>query len=255
MTNQQQPDKFFKEKLENIQQPAPPAAWMKIEKGLAKKNNKGLWLKVAASLLAATVVAYLIWPREPIVPAERLTATHRETPEKKPANTALPTDELTAKAERHQPVDQSGKESVAKAAEKNFRKDIDASGTTKNKRPVINKDEKQETNIIDGLSEPMKNSVAIEVNKEIETVPVKTEKQDHNFKLVIEADEVNAKYLNKKSFAQATREEQKSSRLRKLLDKAYDLKNNQDPFGELRQKKNEILALNIQGDKRQGQNK
>jgi hypothetical protein len=42
--------------------------------------------------------------------------------------------------------------------------------------------------------------------------------------------------------------------LRKLLDKAYDLKHNQDPLGDLRQKKNEIFALNFKNDKQRSEN-
>lgn len=67
--------------------------------------------------------------------------------------------------------------------------------------------------------------------------------------LIYTAAEVNEKYLEKRSVAQATLEEDKTSTLKKLLDKAYDLKNNQDPLGDLRQKKNEILAFNFKGDK------
>jgi hypothetical protein len=66
---------------------------------------------------------------------------------------------------------------------------------------------------------------------------------------------VNAKYLDKKSLAEATSNEKKPSRLRKLLDKAYDLKHNQEPFADLRQKKNEILALNFKNEKQPSQNK
>jgi hypothetical protein len=51
--------------------------------------------------------------------------------------------------------------------------------------------------------------------------------------------------------AEATPELKKPSTLKKLLDKAYDLKHNQDAFGELRQKKNEILALNFKNEKQQ----
>src|SRR5688500_10671295 len=46
----QQPDKLFREKLENFSKGAPASAWNRIETGLDKKNNKGLWLKVAASI-------------------------------------------------------------------------------------------------------------------------------------------------------------------------------------------------------------
>jgi len=54
----QQPDKLFKQKLENYQRPAPARAWSRIEAGLSKKNNKGLWLKIAASLLLLATVMY-----------------------------------------------------------------------------------------------------------------------------------------------------------------------------------------------------
>ena len=76
-----------------------------------------------------------------------------------------------------------------------------------------------------------------------------------NFKLVIEAGEVNEKYLTKRTVAKATSQDDNSSGIKKLLDKANDLKNNQDPFGDLRHMKDEILALNFQSNKKQEQNK
>jgi len=78
-------------------------------------------------------------------------------------------------------------------------------------------------------------------------------------KIVITADE-SSKYL-KKDFsaeknvlAQATSEEKKTSTFKKLLEKAEDLATNQDPLGDVRQMKDEILALNFKNEKR-GQNK
>ena len=38
----QQPDKFFREKLEDYNKPAPSAAWDKIAAAQPKKNHKGL---------------------------------------------------------------------------------------------------------------------------------------------------------------------------------------------------------------------
>ena len=64
-------------------------------------------------------------------------------------------------------------------------------------------------------------------------------------KIIFAAEDIDTKYLDKKALAEATSDAKKSSTLKKLLDKAYDLKYNQDPFGDLRQKKNEILALNF----------
>jgi hypothetical protein len=72
--------------------------------------------------------------------------------------------------------------------------------------------------------------------------------------LIFNAEQVNEKFLNKNSIVEATPEEKKPSTLRKLLDKAYDLKHNQDPLGDLRQKKNEIFALNFKNDKQRSEN-
>ncbi|HTF17848.1 MAG TPA: hypothetical protein VK658_07235 [Chryseolinea sp.] len=67
--------------------------------------------------------------------------------------------------------------------------------------------------------------------------------------LTYTADDVSA-YLDKNVDGEATDDDKKQSTLKKLLQKANDLKTNQDPFGELRQRKNEILALNFKNDKR-----
>jgi hypothetical protein len=80
-------------------------------------------------------------------------------------------------------------------------------------------------------------------------------KEQEGVTLIYSAEEVNEKYLNKKALAEATSDNKKPSTLRKLFDKAYDLKHNQDPFGDLRQKKNEILALNFKNEKQRSQNK
>src|SRR5688572_18703386 len=62
----QQPDKFFREKLEGFQKTAPSLAWERIEAGLDKKNNKGLWLKIAAALLLLAVASFVLWTNRTI---------------------------------------------------------------------------------------------------------------------------------------------------------------------------------------------
>jgi hypothetical protein len=84
---------------------------------------------------------------------------------------------------------------------------------------------------------------------------IATTENKKGYKLIIEADEVNQKYLTKGSLVHATSREENPSGIKKLLDKAQDLKNNQDPIGDLRQLKNEILALNFQENKKLEQNK
>jgi hypothetical protein len=69
--------------------------------------------------------------------------------------------------------------------------------------------------------------------------------------LTYTADEVNARFLKKELKADATSEENKSSGIQKLIGLAYDVKNDNNAFGDLRQKKNEILALNFRENKRE----
>ena len=78
----------------------------------------------------------------------------------------------------------------------------------------------------------------------VAALPAQTSYKE-NFKLILEVEEVDSKYLNKDVVAEATTETQKASGLKKLLHKAYHLKDNQDAFAELRDMKNELLALDL----------
>lgn len=59
----QQPDKFFREKLHGYQKPVSPEAWSRISQNLDKKNRTSLWLKVAASVLLLATTGILLYPR------------------------------------------------------------------------------------------------------------------------------------------------------------------------------------------------
>jgi hypothetical protein len=114
----------------------------------------------------------------------------------------------------------------------------------------IDQIEKQST-IVNVKDETTQAIVAVQ--EENQTPEVK--KQNRSITIILAAEEVNEKYLDKKSLAEATHEEKKSSTFKKLLDKANNLKHNQDAIGEIRQKKNEILALNFRNDKERIQNR
>jgi CRISPR/Cas system CSM-associated protein Csm2 small subunit len=111
-------------------------------------------------------------------------------------------------------------------------------------------DQEEKIAVVQKIISPVSETPATEV-----AIAQTTPKEDHGVTLVFTAEEVNEKYLDKKALAEATSNEKKTSMLRKLYDKAYDLKHNQNPFGDLRQKKNEILALNFKSEKQRSQNK
>jgi hypothetical protein len=252
----QQPDKLFREKLENFSKAVPASAWSRVEKGLDKKKNKGLWLKVAASLLLLAVAAILLWPDQPTEKNSNLVAEKsipHSQPESVRKNESKVIDKpvVTPSEEKSKQPSDSRKRRKARVKDQPQKKSaspgIEMSG------------EKSRVEEI-SITEVPKEKIAV-ITKPVIPVPLEiteettSHKEESGVTLVYTAEEVNAKYLDKKSLAEATSAEKKPSTLRKLLDKAYDLKHNQDPFADLRQKKNEILALNFKNEKQRSQNK
>lgn len=244
----QQPDKLFRDKLQSFQTPAPSGAWNRIEANLDKKNDKILWFRIAASLLLVAIAAWLLWPANSIkTPQPELAGKTKKqetvSPEKKKEEQIVsPTPVQENKIARKETAPR--KQTVSKQQEPV-------------KEEALNMDvSTNETSIAQNTS--VENNEG--VNTQNVSTPVETQTavvaatQPQKVKIIFSADEVNTKYLDKKALADATSEEKKSSTLKKLLDKAYDLKYNQDPFGDLRQKKNEILALNFRTDKQRKEN-
>jgi hypothetical protein len=245
----QQPDKLFREKLESLSRPAPVSAWSRVEAELNKKKDKNLWLKIAASLLVLAVAAVFLWTSRS---AEQTINRVAENPVKtqKPVLKKEETPEQSAITlpEKEEPSTASVKKAVAPVKKKMKKAESVPVLETSPQEMVAEvllsqkeKNEMTENSIVPAEEETL---IAQSITEEAAGVT-----------LVYSVEEVNAKYLDKKSLAQATSGEKKPSTLRKLLDKAYDLKHNQDPFGDLRQKKNEILALNFRSEKQRSQNK
>lgn len=247
-----QPDKLFREKLEQYQRPAPASAWDKIDANLDKKSNKGLWLKIAASLLLVALAGYWFWPTSTSsqVAIQKNNADHQiiKTPIKKNSKHADTNKAVTLpvpvvkhtriKRNFHQntpiiknePVENHKAEIITEPPlEKQPNEELLTA-----QHDVINHEDSLVSNVVSNNS------------TEIASV-------ENSTTLIYSANDVN-KYLTKNVEPQATTEAQKQSTFKKLLNKAYGLKNYQDPLGGLRQKKNEILALNFKKEKR-GQNK
>jgi hypothetical protein len=248
----QQPDKLFREKLAGYSKPMPSGAWDKIESSLDKKNTfriydigrKGLWLKIAASFLIMSAIVYALWPEKEEQPVANKTE-----------NSSVPSivqekqdDHEQAEEKNTPPVDDApAKSNIAEnknSTLKNKRNDQPVTDSVVEDKPKLITEEKS-----DGLAEMLGNipsfpSLAVDDEVIMSNIPIRPEEK--NITLVFSAKEVD-EYLNKKALAKATLVDEKSSTLKKLLKKAADLKNNQDPFGDLRQKKNEILALNFKG--------
>jgi hypothetical protein len=241
----QQPDKFFLEKLEKFQKPVSASAWNRVQANLDnKKKSLPLVFKIAASLLIFLSAAIAIWTINRNGERDLIVSNPAEIKN----NTRPKQEDMVVQApiakEKYQhdqsvaPIIEKKKTKVLPVAKK---PDVD-----KQKPPVV-KDAILTGNPLTTL-EPVNSSF-------VTVIEEKTDDQDQGVTIIYSAEELKSKYLNKKSLTEATPEDKKPSTLRKLVDKAYDLKTNQDPVGELRQKKNEILALNFKNDKQRTQNR
>jgi hypothetical protein len=243
-----QPDKLFREKLENHQHPAPQDAWARIEKGISKKNNIVTWLRIAASLLLLAVAFFAmksILKKDDVdVITYESIEPQQPTPDvqKSQENGVTPESESTRL-----------KENLKVEKNKTHSLEVKTDHSTITSKP--HEAESIEERIPDYENTPTQDDLAGIISPLSRDEEIATTENKKSYKLIIEADEVNQKYLNKGSLVHATSREGNPSGIKKLLDKAQDLKNNQDPIGDLRQMKNEILALNFQENKKLEQNK
>ncbi len=244
----QQPDKIFRDKLQGHQTPAPASAWEKISAVQRKKKHNAGWLKIAASFLLIAGSTYLLWPSK-LVPNDDSGMMANQFSDDNSAatpridSTGIKKDTLTTR-------EQSPKHLPAPAVK--IRKKLH--GTLPHNSPsvaVADLPVQRHEEVIVTESETITQDAVIVMNVSEHAI---NEKPNKSITLSYSAEETS-KYLNKKELAEATSESRKPSTLKMLLQKAGDLKNNQDPLGDLRQMKNEILALNFKNEKQRGQNK
>lgn len=258
----QQPEKLFRERFENYQRPVSTEAWGRIENRLDKKNDKALIFKIAASLIFLIVSGVVIWQWNASEADTQLLADRKSPAETKtepvekrksvtPAPIVAPKEEIKKAEVKNEPKATVKKkiETPKQVVKEEFQAPLVGLEKT------IAQAEQQSVNDEVKESTPSVEAVVAE-NAEVVVAENRIEqpKEETKVKLVYSVTEVDEKYLDKKALAEATSEEKKPSTLRKLWDKASDLKNNQEAFGDLRQMKNEILALNFKSEKR-SQNK
>lgn len=260
-TMNQQPDKLFRDKLESFSRPAPASAWDRIDAGLDKKNNtRGIWWKAAASLLLLVVAGYILWPvlHNNTTPSPQLVNKQKPTeivPDK--IKETIPAPDSTQKKQADIYIESEASSNIKTEAKVADKKKEQPQPNRNIVSPTVEETLPQPALVAEATLQPAaEETPAIAIVETPEAAAAQHERvvsTQQSITLVFSADETD-NYLNKNISEEATDEEQKPSTFKKLLKKAQDLKNNQDPVGELRQKKNEILALNFKNEKR-GQNK
>lgn len=253
----QQPDKLFRDKLERYQKAAPASAWDRIAAAQAKKKGGKLWLKVAAALLLLTcATAIFLTTHKDGRPEHELAANDGQSPVAGPATDGqrdadTPTQGSSPASGEAGPLPRS-EAPVTAAPSRTTPEKKQASRTHKVAEAA--KEAAADNAVAMRRTEAAAISTDAPALGVVESTPAAKATNvpasvPASVTLVYSAAEVSA-YLNKNNDDEATADDKKQSTLKKLLQKANDLKTNQDPFGELRQRKNEILALNFKNDKR-----
>jgi hypothetical protein len=224
-----QPDRLFRDKLEDYQLNAPAKAWERIRASTGKSSDRKTWLKVAAGLALLVSVSALIWGPSPENKADGSETVVTEQPANDLQNENQPVashvhDEVTKNEKNPTPI-------KARATK------VVSTGPSAN--PVV-------VSTDESLSVSETYAGEISVSDELED----TETYEAVY-LVYTAEEVNEKYLRKQPVREATHAEKKSSRMQKLMSIANNLKSNEGGFGDLRQMKDEIFALNFLDDKKE----
>lgn len=226
-----QPDKLFREKLENFSTPAPAAAWGRIEAGLNQPSRSIWWMKIAASITLVGVAAFLLWPTETTQQAEIASVT-------KPIESTTPMVKETTTA-----------------ATKNISVETPEQKTTQPKnvatKTLVAEEINSEALVAEAI--PVQTEIIPTENSGTETTAQVDEAIEPTQTIIYSAEEVNAKFLKKELVAEATTEEKKTSGIQKLIGVAYTLASADAGLGNIRQRKDEVLALNFR-DKKQGQN-
>lgn len=251
----QQPDKLFRDKLYQYERAVSPDAWKRI--ATTRKRAFPAVYKVAATLLllaAATFIIFRPFDDQSNTPIALDTPDNTVIP---PARTeTAPAHPLADATTDQQPdnVVQADKGKPKQPRQTNaiarVKKDV------KKEEKAVN--EQVETTTMETVDDPLSVAIAQATVFTPDAAESPTISPDTSGRktvtIVMSAEVVNKKYLSQEKIPEATTTPKGASSLRKLLDIAYDLKHNQNPIGDLRQKKDEILAFNFKRGNERNEN-
>ena len=272
----QQPDKLFHKKLSSFEKPAPPDAWNRIESGLdGSKKSPAMYWRVAAAVLVVATISYLIInnraeapvqiahvsgenqadvPKSPALESPPRTNSH-DVMDSVSDNRGLTKDQDTERAEDSQGVKTAQTRSES-PDEKSLNRSSEYSARKTNPVRRPNTSHSPTLPIDPEVTKPADSPAQIasaEPRDDATIDETQSSPARESITLVMTVDDTNA-YLKKNPEEGATSGSRKTSTLKRVLQKASELKNNdQDPLGDLRQMKNEILALNFKSDKQREQ--
>jgi hypothetical protein len=214
-------DQLFKKKLGELQATPSAEAWTKVEAGLSKKNNKViLWRMAAVLVLFGLLTATWLYTTETDQETQAISLTEANTESTSTGN------ELSIPVQA-----ETEKKNLQQNEHKSFNK-----LKTRSTKVAVN-------TITEQAKE--KEEVALVIDQNImvtETISVTKAEKPIVIEFTLEAITTDTQQV-----AQAS--EEKNNGLKKIFDKALELKNGESDFGSLRDAKNELFALDFRKDK------
>lgn len=221
-------DKLFKDKLEGHSLQPSAQAWDKVEAHLGKKNKMVLWVRVAAAiaLLGLLVFAALNW-----------TGSYEKT-----QHELVKGDDKTPK---NDPVEEI-KQPIAKEEVKSQKKEVRSQKPVVSQENVARKPEttnlQPETTVPESKAEePVEQIAVVEEPKKGITLSYTLPKKGITLTYSLPSVKKPEEALDEPLVAKKTGFE-------RVLEIANEVKNG-DPLAELREAKNDILALEFRKDK------
>jgi hypothetical protein len=214
-------DQLFNKKLGELQATPSAEAWTKVEAGLSKKNNKViLWRMAAVLVLFGLLTATWLYTTETDQETQAISLTEANTESTSTGNElSIPVQAETEK----------------KSLEQNEHKSFNKLKTRSTKVAV--------NTITEQAKEKEEVPLVIDQNIMVtETISVTKAEKPIVIEFTLEAITTDTQQV-----AQAS--EEKNTGLKKIFDKALELKNGESDFGSLRDAKNELFALDFRKDK------
>lgn len=208
-------DKLFKEKLETHTLQPSAQAWEKVDSHLSKKNKMVVWLRVAAAIALLGAVTFVVVD---------FSEPKKEIVKKKIEEPKTQEDPLVVPEQKQ----------VAEVPVK--KKSLQRSQPKRVVAPVI-----QEV-------QPEPEQVAI-VEEPVAPVVVEAPKKERSITLTYSLPSIKKQQPEATETAVATVEEPKKTGFERVLEIAKEVKNADNPLGELREAKNDILAFEFKKDK------
>lgn len=220
-----QPDQLFREKLQHHQLPVPPTAWVRIEKNLARQRHILYWRVAAVILFLFTAAWIVLSVRISTQVVHPMVKEQSEFRKQLPATKQLLTDKLQHDAGLH-PKNKA-------TLKKNMSNPTTLTGIhVAEETPIPKADSDAKSQMISENAYDGQRGNTIIIT-------------------LAEAQQ----FINSEiATAEATSESKKSSRLQKLVELATIISMDEGVFGQLRERKDELLVRNVRTTKNEQNN-